>query len=104
MRSILRKCAAGAVLVGGVLLVQPGNFADAATNSGARDAILKCVNAGQKARAAAERQFRLDIKAARALPAEQQRAAVQAAQAKFQAAAQPARDAFAACVAAAKAG
>ena len=70
MRSILRKCVIGAVAVGGLLLVQPGNFANAAVNNNKtpREQAVKCVNANLKARDQATQQARKDIRAARALP------------------------------------
>jgi hypothetical protein len=101
MRSILRKCAIGAVAVGGLLLVQPGNFANAAGNGAnktPREQAVKCVNANLRARNAATVQFHKDIKAARALAADQQQAAVQAAETKFTQAAQTAKDAYTACI------
>jgi hypothetical protein len=102
MRSILRKCAVSVVVVGGALLVQPGNFANAAqTPDTPRAAVRKCVNTNQQARTKAQNQFKADIRAARALPAAQQQAAVQAAQTKFQNAAEAARSAFNNCIAAA---
>ena len=101
MRSMLWKCAAGAAAVGGLLLVQPGNFANAAgtgANLTPREQAAKCANANVKARDVAVNQLRKDIKAARALSADQQQAAVKAAQAKFTAAAQTAKDAYTACI------
>jgi hypothetical protein len=87
MKSILRKCAVGGVVLGSALLVNPFNTANAAPE-GPRAEFRKCVNAGQRARTQAENKFRKAIREAKALPREQQQAAVQAAQAAFQQAAQ----------------
>jgi len=98
---MLRKSAIAVVVVGGALLVQPGGFAHAAQNDGPRAAVRKCVNANQQARNKAENQARRDVVAARALPADQRKAALQAAQTKFQNAAEQAGAAFKSCIAAA---
>ena len=80
--------------------MQPGNFANAAgkANLTPREQAVKCVNANIRARSQAVNVLRNDLKAARALPADQQQAAVQAAQSKFSSAAQTAKDAYTACI------
>ncbi len=99
MRSILRKFALGLVVVGGILVVQPGDIAIGAQGTPSpRAAVRKCVNVAQKAREAAQAEFRKDIRAARALPPGEQRAALEAAQEKYRNAGAAARTAFQVCL------
>jgi hypothetical protein len=103
MKSRVRKCAVGAVAVGSLLVIGPGGLAYGAQGTeGTHAALRACVAANHAAGERALNVFRRDIRAARKLSAEEQQAAVDAARAKLEAAANAAHDALVSCVNAAK--